>query len=171
MGRRRLSEGRSNKSSTESHRSKSCTFVRLPGCKPAEPISAAQPVDALVSMLCGKGEGGPPTLGEMSGERTEKRHTYAGTPCQAPKGNGICGAIISALNPYANVPVCQPCAARLMDQAIESGRSPEIRKYWAWLMRNQGKAAPKKLEDRPSGVRPVDDAEPSEEMGIRVATG
>jgi len=75
----------------------------------------------------------------------------AGHRCQAPKGNGICGSVISALNPYTNIPVCQPCAERLMHEAVRMGRDPDLGKYWRWL-EGKRKSQAAQLE-RPSGVR------------------
>ncbi|MBI5654103.1 hypothetical protein HZC53_00385 [Candidatus Uhrbacteria bacterium] len=82
------------------------------------------------------------------------RHKFAGKKCQAPKGDGICGAIISARNPHVNVPVCQPCAARLCDQARESGHAPDLEKIWKRLeARREAAQKTKQLSSRPSGVR------------------
>ncbi len=54
--------------------------------------------------------------------------------CQAPKGNGVCGAIISRYNPYG-ASVCQPCAEALARLAIQHGRKPDVRRVLAWLKR------------------------------------
>lgn len=82
------------------------------------------------------------------------RHRFAGKRCQAPKGDGICGTIISARNPHTDIPVCQPCAARLCDQAREAGHAPDIEKIWRRLESKKfaaEKAA--ELAARASGVR------------------
>ncbi len=100
-------------------------------------------------------------------------HSLAGQRCQAPKGDGICGAVISARNPYKDIPICQPCAGRLRDQARESGQAPDLEKIWKKLVaRRESAAKASELASRPSGVRevaPSSNAEGKPAISVAVA--
>ncbi len=94
------------------------------------------------------------TLGEVS--ETPQKHKgnkLAGQRCQAPKGDGVCGAVLSRYNPRT-VPVCQPCAGRLAEEAIRRGDSPDLEKIWRRIeAKRLSKEKSEELASRPSGVR------------------
>ena len=93
------------------------------------------------------------TLGEIS-QTAQKRegNKLAGQRCQAPKGDGICGTVLSRHNPHS-IPICQPCAGRLAVESLHRGECPDIEKIWRRLeTKRRAKEKTDEMASRPSGV-------------------
>jgi len=109
------------------------------------------------------------SLGEVA-ETPQKRkgNKLAGQHCQAPKGNGVCGAVLSSHNPHS-VPVCQPCAGRLAVEALHRGDSPDLDKVWKAIeAKRRIKEKADEMAARTSGVR---EAPSAPQSGPLAATG
>lgn len=119
---------------------------------PAEPkqIETVESANTSTDLFAGS------SLGELAQVPVKRNVSpVAGQRCQAPKGDGICGAVLSRHNPHT-VPICQPCAERLAVEALRRGASPDIDKVWRHIQaRRQAKAKAEGLADRTSGVREI----------------
>jgi hypothetical protein len=93
------------------------------------------------------------SLGDIS-DSVPKREVnkFAGQHCQAPKGDGICGAVLSRYNPHP-VPICQPCAERLSNASLHRGESPDLEEIWRRIVNKQDKARLEDMASRTSGVQ------------------
>ena len=132
-------------------------LVKPRGRKKGRPMSpASDPREAVPTTPGGAGLSVGTSLGEVASDAVKRTgHKFAGMKCQAPKGQGICGATISAHNPNGKIPVCQPCAARLRDEARRRGESPDIEKVWKKIEAQRKKQTLENLAARPSGVQEV----------------
>lgn len=130
--------------------SKKADASKSPPPTPAEP-QEIETVD--VANMTGSQLMAGSTLGDV-GQTAQKikGNKLAGQRCQAPKGDGICGAVISRHNPHA-VPICQPCAERLASEALRRGENPDLSKIWNRLeAKRRAKEKATELASRPSGV-------------------
>ena len=120
------------------------------GPTPAEPhdietINAANVKDSQLTAGA--------SLGDISDSAPKREvNKFAGQHCQAPKGDGICGAVLSRYNPHS-VPICQPCAERLSNASLHRGESPDLEKIWQRIVNKRDKARLEDMASRPSGVQ------------------
>jgi len=122
----------------------------VPEVLSAEPQSIIPPGVTVKQQLTGS------SLGDMAQNAPPARRNnrHAGTRCQAPKGSGVCGTVISCRNPHT-IPVCQPCSERLRSEALSRGQDPDLDKIWKRIQARHRVEEMKKLADRPSGMQPI----------------